>query len=211
MFSIFACCTIRAAAPQPTASTARGGLLPFATRDGNHGGLSASSLFDALSVAVDGAGGLYIGDHGNCRVLHFPSGSTTADRVYGQGGSFITADCNHGSISATILQGAFGVAVDAAGGLYVADVGDNSVLHYPPSSTTADAVYGQGGSFTTNDANHGGLTANSIYQPYGVAIDAAGGLYIAGGGNNRVLYFSITSDVTPPAASPTQMPPANAA
>ena len=40
------------------------------------------------------------------------------------------------------------MALDSGGGLYAAD-GNNRVLHYAAGSTTADAVYGQGGSFSS--------------------------------------------------------------
>ncbi|MBK9498250.1 MAG: hypothetical protein IPO06_02515 [Leptospiraceae bacterium] len=39
-------------------------------------------------VAVD-AGGVYIVDSKNHRVLYYPGTSTTATRVYGQGGSIL--------------------------------------------------------------------------------------------------------------------------
>ena len=46
-------------------------------------------------------------------------------------------------------------------------------------STTADVVYGQGGSFTTNTPNNGGISANSLDYPFGVALDSSGNLYVA--------------------------------
>ena len=41
-------------------------------------------------VALDSSGNLYVPDTGNNRVLFYPSGSTTATRVWGQLGSFTT-------------------------------------------------------------------------------------------------------------------------
>jgi hypothetical protein len=49
----------------------------------------------------------------------------------------------------------------------VADQYNNRVLFYPSGSTTATRVYGQGGSFTTNTANNGGISANSLAFPTG--------------------------------------------
>src|SRR5262249_27362972 len=56
------------------------------------------------------------------------------------------------------------------------------------TDATADQVFGQPG-FTTNDANHGGLSASSLYSPYNVALDVAGNLYVADSANNRVLEY----------------------
>jgi len=58
---------------------------------------------------------------------------------------------------------------------------------------TATRVYGQAGSFTTLTSNKGGISADSLYNPQGIAIDSSGGIYIADRFNNRVLYYSAGS------------------
>lgn len=57
------------------------------------------------------------------------------------------------------------------------------------TGTTATRVYGQGGSFITNTLNQGGLSADSLQNPSGLAIDPNGGLYISDNANNRVLWY----------------------
>ena len=104
-------------------------------------------------------------DFVNNRVLFYPAGSTTATRVYGQLGSFTTNTVNKGGISADSLCFPFGVALDSSDNLYVTDFGNNRVLFYPAGSTTATRVYGQLGSFTTNTANTGGISADSLFLP----------------------------------------------
>jgi hypothetical protein len=167
----------------------------FISNDADHGGLSATSLYQPAGLAVDNGGGLYVADSQNNRVLHYPAGSTTADRVYGQNGSFTSNAANLGGVSATSLSKPVGIAVDASGGLYIADAVNNRVLHFPAGSTTADRVYGQGGSFTSNMANQWGVSATSLSGPGGVAMDGHGGLYIADGGNSRVLHYPAGSTV----------------
>ena len=76
-------------------------------------------------------------------MLFYPSGSTTATRVYGQLGSFTTNTPNNGGVSANSFCDPLGVALDSSGNLYVADYGNNRVLFYPAGSTTATRVYGQ--------------------------------------------------------------------
>jgi hypothetical protein len=145
---------------------------------------------DLEGVAADAAGGLYVADAGNNRVLHFPSGSTTADRVYGQP----TFSSNADGVSATLLSGPISVAVDPDGGLYVGDaqnylsVHDDRLLHFPAGSATADRVYGTCGSFTSN-ACPPGSSVNTIGLPSGMAFDSSGGLYVSDFLNNRVLHF----------------------
>ena len=63
--------------------------------------------------------------------------------------------------------------------------------------TVADRVLGQGGSFTTNAQNNGGLSASSLVTPSYLAFDGAGRLFVADFGNNRVLEYDnpLTSPV----------------
>ena len=127
-------------------------------------------------VAVDAAGNLYVADRNNSRVLEYNTpltvtGDTVADRVFGQP-NFASATCNLGGDSGMCQPD--GVAVDAAGNLYVAD--NNRVLEYNTPLTTdtvADRVFGQGGSFTSNTCNLGGISASSLCFPVDVAVDAA--------------------------------------
>jgi sugar lactone lactonase YvrE len=154
-----------------------------------YGGISAR-FNQPFGVAVDSASNVYISDWGNNRVLVYASGSTTAFRVYGQLGSFASGTANNGGISASSLSSPEGVAVDSAGNVYVVDQFNNRVLMYVSGSTTAFRVYGQLGNFTSGTANDGGISANSLSSPEGVAVDSSGNLYIVDSGNNRVLVHA---------------------
>jgi len=161
----------------------------FSTNIANYNGITADSLADPQGLAVDSNGNLYVADESNNRVLFYPAGSTTATRVYGQSGSFTSNTWNNGGVSANSLGEPYGLAVDSAGNLYVGDYQNNRVLFYPSGSTTATQVYGQGGSFISSGVNTGGISANSLNQPTGVALDSSGDLYVADIYNNRVLFY----------------------
>jgi len=167
---------------------------------------TAASVGFAAGLAVDGAGNLYVADEDNSRVLEFDSPfttDTTADQVFGQGGSFTSGDCNHGGVSATSLCRPKDVTLDGSGNLYVADQGNSRVLEYdaPLSDHTADTVFGQSGDFTTSfcDGSDGTITtADSLCDPESVAVDSAGDLYIADGDDSRVLEYDtpLSTDTT---------------
>ena len=173
-----------------TADVVYGQLGSFTTNTPNKGGLSAASVNFPDGAAVDGNDNLYVADNLNHRVLFYPAGSTTATRVYGQGGSFTTNTCNKGGLSANSLCLPRGLALDSRGNLYVGDTGNARVLFYPAGSTIATRVYGQLGSFTTNTVNKGGLSADSLATPAGVALDSSDNLYVADFNNSRVLVYS---------------------
>ncbi|MGA9722394.1 MAG: hypothetical protein WBQ86_08070, partial [Candidatus Binatus sp.] len=177
----------------------------------NGGGVNANSLCQPQGVAVDASGNLYVADTADSRVLEynspfagcssFPCVGGSANRVFGQGGSFFSGECNRGGGAGTnTLCGPMGVALDSNGNLYVADQGNNRVLEYntPLTNTTADKVFGQAGSFTSNTANNGGISANSLFGPEGVAVDVNGNLYVADSNNSRVLEYNtpLTTDTT---------------
>lgn len=150
----------------------------------------AAGLNHPHGVAIDPNGGLYISDMLNNRVLHYPEGSTIADRVYGQP-DFTTNNSNPEGVNANSLYHPQGIAVDGSG-YYVADSSNNRVLHYPPGSTIADFVYGQGtpgnsqANFTSDASGNG---AAGLNNPRDVAVDSTG-LYVADSDNHRVVHYA---------------------
>jgi hypothetical protein len=160
----------------------------FTTGTVNKGGISAGSFNSPIGLTLDGQGNLYVADVNNNRVLYYPSGAITATRVYGQNDDFSS---NTPGVSATKLFNPVYVELDASGGLYVSDTGNNRVLYFTnDGDTSADRVYGQQGSFSTNTPNKGGRSKYSLFSPQGLALDSAGGLYITDALNNRMLYYS---------------------
>jgi sugar lactone lactonase YvrE len=110
-------------------------------------------------------------------------GDVEGDRIIGQP----TATTVN---SATLLQ-PFATAFDASGNLFVADTFNHRVLGYRSPMTTdlvADIVVGQP-DFNSNTANNGGVSAASLYLPFGLAVSPTGDLYVADTYNNRVLQY----------------------
>jgi sugar lactone lactonase YvrE len=185
----------------------QGSATNFATSDCNHpsGAVSANTLCDPMGVAVDPGNNLYVGDWNNNRVLEFNEtvsktqapANVTANTVFGQSGSFTLKSCVSptNTTSTDTLCTPAGVAVDPSGNLYVVDEGDSRVLMFttPSSNTVADVVWGQGGDLVSNKCNLSAPepSAGTLCGPYGVATDAAGGVYISDTGNNRVTAYEL--------------------
>jgi hypothetical protein len=194
----------------------QGGIFTSATC--NKGGVSDNSLCEPTGVAVDGSGNLWVADFANSRVLEYTAPltpNTTANHVFGQGGSFTSSASNYDGITADSLDDPTGVAVDGSGHLYVADFLNDRVLEYktPLTNTVADEVFGQGGDFTTSGCNSSsgvGVTATTLCEPFGVAVDGSGHLYVADQGNNRALVFTSPLVVPSPTATATQTATATA-
>jgi hypothetical protein len=180
---------------------------------------TANDLCDPAAVAVDGLGNLYVADYDNRRVLEYNTplnarsgesgaGDTTADTVFGQGGSFTSRTCSASDVTANGLCFPSGVAVDGSGNVYVADGNTGRVLEYNTPLTTgtnADNVFGTCGSYGLSACT--GLSADSLDDPTGVAVDSSGNLYVADNQNNRVLEYdqplSVPSATATSSATPT--------
>ena len=172
------------------------GQTDFTSKACNAGGVIGGSLCGPASLVLDGANNLYVADQRNDRVLEYNTPlitNTVADDVFGQGGVLTTNNCNAPSnaVSASGLCNPGGVALDAAGDLFVMDDSNNRVLKYNApliTDTVADVVLGQS-NFLRNGANE--WDASAMAAPGFVAIDShSNRIYVADSSNNRVLGFN---------------------
>jgi hypothetical protein len=105
-------------------------------------GVGLTRLMFPFGVEPDNnGGGVYIADTGNNRLLYFANdGDTSAERVYGQQGSFTTFIPNNGGRSNYSLSGPRGLSPDSTGGLYIADASNHRVLYYAPQTQCIPSV-----------------------------------------------------------------------
>lgn len=94
----------------------------------------------------------------------------------------------HDNASASVLYSPDGIAFDKLDDLWVADTGFNRVLEFVPPFTNGDGaalVIGQD-NFTSTNAT---LSATGLDQPYGMAFDNNGNLWVADTNNNRIVEY----------------------
>lgn len=185
------------------------GQPDFTSSAPNHGGVSANSLWLPQGLAVDEAGNLWAADAYNHRVLRYNNPATdatplAADLVVGQ--HDLTRNEENLGLGGTGPDVALpdsleypGRVLVRGGDLYVADSGNSRVLHYAlptADKPVADAVFGQHGNFFCRAKNNDGTCVNgfsvdagNMKNPIGLALDAAGRLYVADWANNRLLRF----------------------
>lgn len=193
----FAAATLNS--PTPPAADLVIGQPDFYSSGANQGGSpSASTLYAPTGLAFDSQGNLYVADYGNTRVLRYAmpapgTANTAANAVWGES-NFSTRGVPARTSAATI-GGPTAVAVGGGDSLYVAVPLENRVLVFPAGAATggaANLVYGQT-DFSTTTANSGVFplaSPNSLAGPSDVKVDPSGSVFIADGGNNRVLQFA---------------------
>ena len=145
--------------------------------------IGAGLLEDPGGLALDAAGDLFVADTGQCRVLVVPARSGTLDGRPVRAGRATTL-VGGGCTGHAALGHPSAVAVDGHGDVFVAEAVDQRVVAVRAGSRTVVPVAGTG----TAGYNGNGLAATSsqLDQPTGVALDAAGDLFIADTANCRV-------------------------
>jgi uncharacterized protein (TIGR03437 family) len=141
----------------------------------------------AEAVAVDGAGNVYIAD-GELHVRKLtPAGSLTNFAGSGVGWDFTPGPMGDGGPATSAMFGATqGVAVDGSGNVYITDAEAQKVRKVAPNGIIS-TVAGNGTNITGAFSGDGGpATSAALYTPKGLAVNAAGNLYIADNQNNRV-------------------------
>jgi sugar lactone lactonase YvrE len=160
------------------------------------------NVHEALGLAVDAHGNLYVSDTENNRVLELDSPFTTdtlADRVFGQP-SFDKTDC--GSFRTGLCEPG-PLAVGADGALFVADLLNNRVVVYRhplDSPAQSDLVVGRPGCDETPGPANLCFSVPTCSFPScdeiffvtnaGLALDAAGNLWVSDSVRHRVLKFT---------------------
>ena len=168
------------------------------------GGLATSAKLNGpYGVAIDAAGNICIADSYNHVVRMVASSTGIITTVAGTGGNDgYTGD--GGLATSAKLYYPFGVAIDAAGNIYIVDSYNHVVRMVASSTGIITTVAGTGGS--TGYTGDGGLaTSAKLYYPFGVAVDAAGNIYIVETYNNVIrLVTKSTGIITTVAGTGTQ-------
>jgi PKD domain/RTX calcium-binding nonapeptide repeat (4 copies)/NHL repeat len=180
--------TVSAASGTDTITTLAGtGVAGFS---GDTGQASAAQLNSPRDVAADAAGNVYIADRTNNRVRKVsPAGVITT--FAGTGVLGFSGDT--GQASAAQLNRPEGVAVDAAGNVYIADSSNHRVRKVDTAGviTTFAGTGVPGFSGDTGQAS-----AAQLNFPIGVAADGAGNVYIGDTDNHRVRKVSPAGVIT---------------
>ena len=165
---------------------------------GDKGPATSAELYSPTGVAVDVSGNIYITDDANNRVRVVYSSGTipnvsnpTVGDIYTVAGTGAAGYSGDGGLATNAkINYPGGVAVDGSGNIYVADYSNNRIRKVTASTGIITTVAGNGTAGYNGDAQL--ATSAELNQPWGVAVDGSGNIYIADYWNARVrvVYLS---------------------
>ena len=160
---------IREFTPDATVTTKVG----LGAHPGNVNGTGAAARFNNPEpLAVDASGNLYLSDSDGLRKV--TPGGVVSTAFSGGGGST-------------------GLAIDAAGNAYFSQPGLNAI--YKVSGSGAPVLFAGSGTVSSGDADGTGSAAG-FNHPNGIAIDAAGNLFVVDTGNYTIRMITPAAVVT---------------
>ena len=169
-------------------TVAGNGVQGFA---GDNGPATAAELDSPMGLAVDAAGNLYIADSHNQRVRVVTAATGVIATVAGTGAAGFFGDGGQAKVAMLDLPTA--LALDSAGNVYVADTDNHRIRRIAAMTGTITTVAGNGVEGFAGDT--GPASAASIDSPSGLAVDAAGNLYLADTHNGRVRMVTAATGV----------------
>ena len=162
---------------------------------------TSAELDGPIGVAVDGAGNLVIADNSNERVRVVAAHAGTfygqamkARYIYTVAGTGAEGYSGDGGPAIQAEVSPFGVTVDGAGNLVIADTNNNRVrvvaaktgTFYGQKMITGDIYTVAGTGQIAYSGDGGPATRAELNQPWGALVDGAGNLVISDFYNNRV-------------------------
>jgi sugar lactone lactonase YvrE len=156
---------------------------------GDGGPATGAKLGGPGAIATDAAGDIYFADPYNARVRKISAVTGIITTVAGNGTQFDRGDT--GLANQVGIGIPSGVAVDAAGNLYVSNGADRVRKVSPDGRITTLA--GSGGSKNSGDG--GPASQAQLSQPEGLAVDSQGNIYIAARGEHRIRKVSAATGV----------------
>jgi len=146
----------------------------------------AASFDNPTGVAVDASGNVYVADQTNDSIRKISSGAIVTTLA----GSGSTGSAN-GTGAAASFDNPTGLAVDAAGNVYVADQNNFEIRKITPGGVVTTLA----GTGSTGSVNATGTSA-SFNHPYDVTVDASGNVFVADGGNDLIRKITSAGVVT---------------
>jgi sugar lactone lactonase YvrE len=157
------------------------------------GAANQAEFGNPTAMVADAAGNLYVADADNSCIRKITLGATVSVSTYaGDKQSGANGYVDDPDPFKARFNYPKGLAIDAAGNLYVGDTGNNCVRMIAAGSKAVTTVAGSPGAGLKNDAG----TAAQFSGPIGLAVDGTK-LYVADTGNAQIRMVDLADNTHP--------------
>jgi sugar lactone lactonase YvrE len=158
---------------------------------GDGGTAASASVSQPHGVAADSSGDIFIADTGNCVIRKISASTGIIFTVAGTGTCGYSGD--GGLATSATVNAPYGVAVDHSGNIFIADTSNCVIRKVSSFNAQISAVAGNHAVGCGYSGDGGLATSAQLNQPYGVAVDSAGDLFIADYANSVIREVSASN------------------
>jgi sugar lactone lactonase YvrE len=192
IFSLL-CLEIFQGKAQIISTVAGNGVLGFS---GDGGQATSAEFRYPLQVAFDASGNTYIADPNN-NVVHKIEKSTGIINIIAGNGYLAGTSGGYsgdgGQATDAELYWPTGIALDLHGNIYITDYNNNRVREVNISTGVINTIAGIGTFGFSGDG--GQATSAELYEPYALAFDTSGNMYISDEANNRIRKVTMFTGI----------------
>ena len=169
------------------------GINGFAGNFGGDGGAATTSELDFPGKpTLDSLDDLFIPDGGSNRIRRVDASTQVITTVAG-GGSCGTSNGDGGPATSACLSNPTAVTLDAVGDVFIADFQSQRIRRVDAATQIITTVAGDGNAGYSGDG--GPAVSAELSNPFDLAVDASGNLYIADSQNNRIRRVDAVTNV----------------
>lgn len=149
---------------------------------GDGSAATSAQLSSPQGITTDGAGNVYIADAGNNVIRKIDAGTGNISTVAGNGTPGFSGD--GGAATSAQLNNPTGVALDASGNIFIADLNNNRIRVVDATTGIITTLAGTGSASFSGDG--GNAAAATMDSPNAICVDASGNVYFVDNGNLRI-------------------------
>jgi sugar lactone lactonase YvrE len=134
-------------------------------------------------IVLDSAGNVYVANRGNNRIMKIDTSGTVTTFAGNNGSGLVDG-------TTAKFSNPYGLAIDSAGNIYVADSSNNAIRKITPGGVVSTVAGG------TPGYQDGQGTNAKFNFPQGVVVDSYGNIYVADNANNRIRKIDTSGNVS---------------
>lgn len=158
---------------------------------GDGSAATSAVLNGPQDVSLDTFGNVYIADAANQRIRKITAATGIISTIAGTGSIGYAGD--GGAATLATFNSPIGIDVDAAGNIYIADVGNHCIRKITAATGFISTVAGIGSGGFSGDG--GAATSARLQSPYDVTVDVSGNLFIADVSNNCIRKVTASTGI----------------